>query len=603
MLAMAMLVVLTVVVGSMALASRTTSGTLGALRQGESRGARDAAEAGLASVISELNREQNRKLLVTPTAMNSWSSTKPLQNPCLSDTTTYPSATAVAFTGDASNAIAGDSSRSFKLKSVVIKNGDRSRTFASSSDGSSSNNGSYSEALINLADANNIGYIELTVEGTYKGAISTIRREYQIVPKCCKMSFGSGQAAHGNDIRTCDSSFPRILIGLNGGGVIRSVGGNPDKGQLRVLSDDGLTVTAAKPPSVLCVSASSICGSGSSPQSIDGVPVTTVDLTLPPLPSYPSCPTGQTCSGSSGGFTINNVSVSDTVNSDSATQSANNQDYLRVNASNQVELCNVTNNNTTWTNLPTPNAPASFVAGSCTTSINNFCARLGDGSSSNPYSFHCRLRSITANDDRTVGNVPGCPPFRFNTDNCNRVQNNTLWIDSSRAPINLYFNNAWSATGVSTANSQADGQIQQVYCATPSDAVPCGTNVLPSLSTRVVIYSDSAINVSIGDDGYIRDLFFYMPNGQLSLNNPSDSPGEVQFGFPAFRGSLWVNNLNMNCNNAGNPCNNRNGSGTTQIAVPPASTGFFGLGNSANLPFTYLVYDWVARSSSAMSLF
>ncbi|MCP9771640.1 hypothetical protein KBY66_03210 [Synechococcus sp. Tobar12-5m-g] len=67
---MALFMILTVILGLVVLASRTTLGKLSAAFQGESLEARESSEAGLATVISTLNQEQNRKLLLSNVALN-----------------------------------------------------------------------------------------------------------------------------------------------------------------------------------------------------------------------------------------------------------------------------------------------------------------------------------------------------------------------------------------------------------------------------------------------------------------------------------------------------------------------------------------------------
>ena len=82
-LAMVLLVLLTTILGSMAIASRSTSGLMAARNQSSNREARDVAESGATENISELNKEQNRKLLVTP--RDSWDDgTNAIKNPCSS---------------------------------------------------------------------------------------------------------------------------------------------------------------------------------------------------------------------------------------------------------------------------------------------------------------------------------------------------------------------------------------------------------------------------------------------------------------------------------------------------------------------------------------
>jgi len=608
-LAMTLFIILTVILGSVAMASRTTLGNLGAAFQGESREAREAAEAGLATVISTLNQEPNRKMLVSTVPLNSWTAANTsLQNPCAASGVT-PTAAAINFKNGGVSTIAGNANRRFVLRSVEVKNSDRSRRFFSNAAGTSSNTGSYIDSLINLDSPANVGYIAVTVEGQVLNAngqvaTATVTREFQVVPKCCKLSFGTvaGQPAHGNDPRSCDNSFPRLLVGaaleqpqigsppttVPPGGVTFADSG----AQLRVQNEGATTVSANKPPDIICLTRST-CPGVTGP--IDSsVPVRGVGIRLPALPVYPPCPAGQTCTGNSGGINITSNSICESNNqvvtivgtgnfTCTNTEVATARDYLRVNDSNTgIQLCNTTNTNLSAPGANgEPNLSTAIVSGSCSSTINDFCARTG--TSAADYAYHCRVRSLTVSDNTR------------NNNETNRRQNNTFVIDSSRAPIFLYLNSEWNAGNVTTVNNWDDGQIQHVKCATPTSGnTACATRALPDDSSRAAIYSNRQINVQVGDDGYIRDLFMYLPYGTLTLREDPDAD-DNPFGMPNYRGSLWVNNLSMGTGNR--PGYN------TQIAVPPLSGSFYGLTNSAAQPFRLPIFDWVARSSSSTSLF
>ncbi len=443
-----------------------------------------------------------------------------------------------------------------------------------------------------------MGYIAVTVQGTYKGATAAVTREFQVVPKCCGLSFGSGQAQHGNDTRSCDANLPRIAVGLNGGGLLAN---GATSGEIRNISSDGLTSLTTNPSSILCVSSNAYCGAPGSPQAVGttsasnlAVPINTIKLTVPPLPVYPTCPTGQTCTGSTGGFNIRTTSASDTAQTGSsaasATQSAINQDYVRINAGGQVEMCNVTSNNpVVASNGGIPVPPANFV-GTCSTQINNFCAKLGSGTAANPFTYHCRITSVLVQDD-TLNNTR-------NTSNTDRIQNNSLWIDSTVAPIYLYLNSEWNATGIDTVtstNGQADGQIIHLKCATAVYTVPCGVTATQSNFGRVAFYSNTNIVTSIGDDGYIRNVFLYTPKGDLWLNNISGNPDS--YGDPAFSGTMWVNNIAMNCGN-GSTCGT--GGGITRLSVAAASVS---VSNGGGGTLGNLFYEPIVRSTASTSLF
>ena len=577
-LLIALIVVFTVVLGSVTLANRSVGGRLAAAFQGESREAREVAEAGINTVISEFNKPENRKMLVANQAMSNWATSNVnLRNPCSPN---LPTATAVGFGANPNSTSVTGSGGSFSVVSVEVKTSDRTRRFLTTPTSSSATGSpAYNDGLVNLQAAGNVGYIAITVRGTVRGASAVVTREFQVVPKCCGLSFGSGQSAHGNDTRICDASFPRILLGLNGGGFT-SPG---TAAQLRVLDAAG-NVTANKPSSVLCVTSAASCpGTRNNANSVDGVPITRVGITPPPLPAYPGAQTD--------GITItsNNicqstgqvVAIAGSGNRTcTAADVANGRDYLRVNASGQVELCNTTNLNTAAPGSNgEPTLSTAIVAGSCSSTINNYCVTTDAGAAAE--AKHCRIRSLTVADD-TVNNGE-----------TNRRQNNTFVIDSSRTPIYLYFNSAWSSTGISTVDNWDDGQIQHVRCTTPSDANACATKALPDDVPRVGLYSNQNTTIAVGDDGFVRDVFTYFPFGTLELRSDPDNSNNA-FGMPNFRGAAWLNTLSMGTNNSAN---------STQIAVPPASNNFFGLGNYANSPFSFLIFEWVARSTAATSLF
>lgn len=575
-LLIALIVAFTLVLGSVAMANRTAGGRLSAAFQGESREAREIAEAGMATVISELNKQPNRKMLVANQAMSAWStSNASLRNPCSPN---LPTATAVGF-GSSTNATAVGGG-SFSVVSIEVKNSDRTRRFLTTpTSTTASGTPAYNDGLVNLQAAANVGYITVTVRGTIRGASALISREFQVLPKCCGLSFGSGQSAHGNDTRICDASFPRILLGLNGGGFT-SPG---SAAQIREIDSSG-NMTTNKPSRVLCVTALASCpGTRANATSVDGVPITRVGITPPALPSYPGSQTN--------GITITATNICASVGQVVAiagsgnrtctnTDLTNSRDYLRVNAAGQVELCNTTNLNTA---VPGSNGEpilsTAIVAGSCATTINSFCVTTDAGTAAE--AKHCRIRQLTVADDT------------INDGEANRRQNNTFIIDSSRQPIYLYFNSAWGATGITTVDNWDDGQIQHVKCASPTDATACATKALPDDVPRVALYSNQATTISVGDDGFIRDIFVYFPFGTLDLRSDPDASNNA-FGMPNFRGAAWLNTLSMGANNSAN---------STQIAVPPASNTFFGFGNSANSPFSFLIYEWVARSPTATSLF
>jgi hypothetical protein len=303
--AVVVLVLLGVVLGSLAIANRIGSGALRSTLQSQSREARDAADDGVLAVVNELNRFENRELLVTRTG-DGWSSAN--TNPCASAIgvpatlkNQPPTATALGFRNNMGDEIqlAGDTTRRFVVRRIEVLLPDRrNSSWALRSPGSASiitqNNGTYNgRGSLNLTNANNVGYIRLTVEGRYfrggtQVSSATVTREFQVVPKCCFSSFGpvypngpGGAAvsnAHGVDDRyydQADKACPDALglVAFGTGDVAPSVGSVAAK----VGSSTGPDLTA-----VLCVSGSCNPGSFASAQVVNS------RLNLPLVPAAPS---------------------------------------------------------------------------------------------------------------------------------------------------------------------------------------------------------------------------------------------------------------------------------------------------------------------------
>jgi hypothetical protein len=283
-----------------------------------------------------------------------------------------------------------------------------------------------------------------------------------------------------------------------------------------------------------------------------------------------------------------------------------------------VQLCNTRDENLTNTQAETILSQVLVGGTAGCADISRFCYRseyIPPDGSPIQRAYHCRIRQLIVNDDtQTQGSSGGSEAMRR--------QNNTFTIDTTGDPIYLYFNNAWQeptnqcsgrvnvsgvlidkctlkGTGVnmtitpykySSENKLTqlarnadwtidDGQIQHVRCEyssavaaggtspsglttiTPDQA--CPTPVFSTDVTRVRLFSDvNGFKLSLGDDGFVRDVFLYLVRGDLTLANESNA--ETSFGLPNFRGVAWVNNLSM-----GSQCPKC--AGGAFIAVPAAT--------------------------------
>lgn len=241
-LATVMLIALAVILGSIAMIDRATSGWLGSLFVGQSREARDAAEIGLMRVVSQLNRSRNRRLLVNASLLNNedfatleaeGSSTT---SHCASNEDAPPdlstgglqhargeltgtSITAAEQVIDPNPRPANGTQRSYRVIAITQPNSSSELT-KNTSTGAITPNPNFT---VSIGDANTTptpGEITITVQGFVRRggttvASTTISETLEVVPKCCGRSFAGQNAAFGNDSRRCDWPQMGIIVGTN----------------------------------------------------------------------------------------------------------------------------------------------------------------------------------------------------------------------------------------------------------------------------------------------------------------------------------------------------------------------------------------------------
>lgn len=705
-LALALFVAFTVILGWLALANRSTSSRLGAALQSENREARLAAETGIAMVIDELNRPANRMLLTQGDNLSTWTApvanNSPLINPCANQSATDPAflvkpSAAVANYGSGSfitlPAVNGQTgvTRQFRLVDYRLKNADRLPD-SDRADVPKSAQPGYQPDLVNLRPQPEnpklrnprmgVGYAELIVEGqlVLNGkepkvlASTVVSQEFQVVPKCCNRSFrgpnppdeatqkaegfertSTGElrprGVYGDDNRACSADYPTLVLGL-GNDERRFNGGVPNS--LNIPEIRNMEDPTTRPTRILCYTTQSACSGQRAP---DQVPIVPTTRKPPPVPVLGA--DGTPCDESdiecmrlgilkarSGGFNARSIELMDATDAlcpadsgrcNSATN-AYAKDYIRVNSRGNVEICNKTYGGPDASTTTAYDTTTTIVRGSCELMMNNpdssknVCAKQVIGGYT---SYHCRIRNIFVNDFGA-------------TNEASARANNTLFIDTSRAPIYLHVNEDWAKTRPEAQNGKTDpisgqmirngidpsafkpiyttggyndGQIQHVYCgerngsAPPSDDQACVKTVPPEISTRAAIVSacrrefDSAnqqvidtcirdsrpseVSADIGDDGYVRGVFLYTPNSAISLlgdPNPNDD-GDAAQGKPQLAAAVWAHQLRFQGR-------------TTQIYVPGRDPEFFGLQTTYDARWTpRFSFDYVARAVTAGSLF
>lgn len=582
------------------------TGIFGAFSQSRTKDARQAAEQGVDVIINTLNASPNRKLLVADVPINNWSDPayiSKLRNPCNQASQVNPTSAALQLGNNQEVPIAGDSKKTFVLKTVTLRNPKRLATFVSSSSSSGpggiaglSTNG-YSETAIkldNTSTSSDYGYIEVVVEGRiYDGnnklqSTAQVTREFAVIPKCCGIGFSG---PYGNETQT-DCKPPMLVVGLNGGGLTVS-GVTPTPELYQTNSDTSLTANSTKNDNLLfCLNTSATCKNQNN-FSNSGT-VKNLGQIAPAVPAYP-CPTNTDCSAT---YAISSKppalnGIPDTI-----------RDYIRVagtTGNEYVEFCSVP---TTPNDQTNPSFPTSVQGcdSSDTTSapkIRDFCVRVEAATITSGPTFYCRISTIDVHDQAFSSS--------YNSLISNRRQNNTLWIDSTKGSIYFYvYSTSPSAINLyDPLYPYADGQIQHLNCQNTDGTIPstyagvCSLAALPQSFPRAMIYSNNNINLKIGDDGFIRDLRIYLPKGTVTFDYPAGNGGNNCLPpNPLFRGILWTDNLvyvkSSNCTYSGYTATR----GTLSLVVPP--TGTVITSSIFQLPPPI---EWVARGSTYTSLF
>lgn len=310
-MAVVLLLAIGVPLAALAAASLMQSGGLRAALLGQSREARDAAESGILAVISDLNRVENRRLLVSDSPR--WSASD--VNLCAlnrSPSTPSTTLTQADFIGKEFNLVTSGERR-YKLTKVQILNPDRRNYLVREAGQDAVESGDYNPDAVSVytssastAKQDKVGYIRLTVEGliykpgnsTSPAARATVTREFQVVPKCCGYSFGpivdttvreTVAGVFGADGRRCPAN-----TGIDGTGIV-AFGGGIFKNSGTASTVQGYNAdnpALPRPTAVLCVPpvGSTTCSSAE-PQlgNTSGglAPLVNADLNIRPVPEPP----------------------------------------------------------------------------------------------------------------------------------------------------------------------------------------------------------------------------------------------------------------------------------------------------------------------------
>lgn len=538
-IAMVMLVLLTLILGSLMVSARSSSGRLASAAQGRNREARDVAEAGLTEIVSELNKEANRKILVSGLALSSWSqgsndSSNPLINPCTrydssgnAAPAVTPTAKAIGFQNGWQNLVSGNSSRSYRL--VAVSYSDAARTSSFSSTPSQVSSGQVKSL------------IRLTVEGRVTDAsgrlISSTRvvKEYEVVPKCCKRSFGRNSFAatnFGEDNRFCFSgggaqtssqAVAGVIGGINGGTISSSnntinIINNALQPITRVLCRSDVPLPST--PNPACIGRTMTLG-------VISVVPSTFNVALPAWPGAASTPFTSLVAGSRTGV------------------------YVRVNTTtNSVEQC--TSDGTTLS--------------SCTTLTS--CTSVS-GLSNYVSGHYCRISGVDANK-------------------------NFVTFDTSNSPLFLYFDTptAPAPSNTNYISYQGNGTVRQVKCAAGSTGI-CATTagIADAENLNIYAYGTGSMGLNGADAAVTMNIF--APNATFTIKGGGSAPYN-------FIGRLWLNNIYANGSTTMQVLESAPAQLVSQGVC--TTQGCSGIGPTSDSSGTPDV-DWVARSVTYSSAF
>ena len=607
-IALALVLVFSLIIGSMALLYRSKASFAGAFFSSESRESREAAEYGMKYILSELAKTPNRKLIVSGLSPSSWStvSSATIQNPCSVNTAgayVTPTSTAKALGDSSVRTLPSDSTKKFWLKSISYKSavtsGSRdsivySRT-ARDQPYTSSSTGTYSASNINLSGVNR-GYIELVVVGESQetgkpASVSVIKREFEVIPKCCQRSFGytyqnpsSPVASHGQDLRSCPAfglGSMALVTGAAGNGIFSNNGKSFDlwEGAIGTPQDQAITLNPADAKNLTNGQTTSLVGSTQE---------------LPPQASEPSGIQNSACiqtsvtipddglnAGGAGACSTSTTSASQTVYqlagnaSGGSTKSCPSPQIIGGSVPSGAILVDDTKTNLS---SQTPNGSKCYlVTTRSVTTTNPYCIEANNPTTGDN-EYYCKIRFVSTNG--------------------------TVTVKTSDKPVNLLF---YDATNTALSGGQtATGGSVDFTGGTGSGFVhltgsPAATAGLADAS-RFKVYnniSGSSFELS-GATGALAG-FFDLRYSNVSLNG-GGSNGNINLS-----GILWTNNLSLSgdltfVNPASGDCSvTPFAAGSTCDIMSKIYPTLFDT-NPSNDPIRP-GYDWIPRSIFSLSMF
>jgi len=673
-LPVAVVAALVMLIAMAALGTRSSQGFLASVFQGVNREARDVAESAITDFAVTLNREENRRLLVAGNDQRAlWSTNALHRNPCSGQfvPTNPPTGQLVAVAGTAiatsaarfmpgttwQNLISGDSSRQFLVEDVTYRYEDRTAGSVRADYNSTTVNANIPTHTVRNAalQGGTRTLLRVTIQGRVvrNGQTSQARvtREFEVVPKCCKRSFGrhsglgvgESDPAWGTDpVLEC----PLVLDDGIGRGILGSLNGGAPGGSnntLDIVDEAGNLVTRALcwagnltagsdlngTPNPDCLSGAQALGKASkSKPGVTFVPQP-FDLVLP----RPHFGDG-TGSGFDGGWIAQQSGVQTASEVASTYPGASFGNWVSTN-SGKIWLRTFSGWRLFESHLNV--APAFSSCSSAVTEI-GYC-RTEPGLGSTPYPkadsqpfgqwpTAFPLPTLTIAADTSIYLDPATLTMKRNgttMDNCIVTKdpaaayavadcrfraitsgNQTLTIDTTYAMINLHFDDA-AFTG-EYMGGNGNTTIRRVHCGR-SGYVPgscsdvetwsdfqtkcnpaAGAAADPNCSTRLDSYDHSELLNAYGLGSGSFKLNGTASTVGINIYAPRASVALIGGGNaePNFMGRIWTNNILIN--------------GNTKVRTPVTNPSFCAI-HRCPPPAKIPLYDMIARSFSHASGF
>jgi hypothetical protein len=287
---------LILIAGTAVFANRAGMGLLSSIFQNQSWEAKEAAEIGMTQIVSELNKETNRYLMVTRPGDNNgiWTTSS---NPFVAATRTNPCTGATEPSYANLDARTGTTNAADSAYGTwyIQESGEITRTRGNAVRGFKLMGVTRQEITSTGSPLNmyqnrpsGTGQLVLRVQGlVFRGsaevASADLEKEFELVPKCCKVSFG---AAHGGldyginpttNESICLNSASSLGLGLIAGAGLEG-------GSMRLIGSTTVEDTNNNDVSpVICIVApNTTC----TDQGNTSTEVARVDMTLPPVKTY-----------------------------------------------------------------------------------------------------------------------------------------------------------------------------------------------------------------------------------------------------------------------------------------------------------------------------